>query len=108
MIPERFKIHEVTIRRRLDGGGMYEDEYADPVNVMGFAQIVNHLSVGTTGEESVSELTLWLDPDVQITEGSLVTVLGKESSVLGVGIRDSIGSLSHLEVSLGFYRRGTR
>lgn len=114
-LPERFLIHNVSYRPRLPGGGMYSDDYGDEVTTRGFAQISNHAAISESGEELVAETVLWLDPDESINEGALVTVtddagreIAKETSVLGVGFRDSPGSLSHLEVSLGFYRRGSR
>lgn len=99
MLPRAFKIHKASIEVRR-GGGRYGDTFDPPVERIGFAQTERRLVRSATGEEVVAEVTLWLDPDVEVTEGSKVTVLGRQSKVLGVGIRDSIGNLDHLEVSL--------
>lgn len=104
MLPPGVAIHTATISVR-QPGGMYGDTFSTPVDVQGFAIADRKLVRGANGEETVAEVSLYLDRmplGLDITEGSKVTVLGRESYVIGLGIHDDPfdGSLSHLEVSL--------
>lgn len=100
MLPATFKIHtaSIEVRRR---GGMHGDTFDPPVDVVGFAQSDRKLVRAASGEEAVSSGTFWTDPDAEITEGSKVTVLGRTSFALSIGMNSGPGGrLDHLEVTL--------
>lgn len=100
MIPARFKLHEASIEVRR-AGGMYGDNFDPAVTVVGYLQSDRKLVRSASGEEVVSSSTLWLDPGVEITEGSKVTVLGQTSYALGISDNRGPGGLhDHLEVVL--------
>lgn len=100
VLPPRFKLHEASIEVRRSGGA-YGDTFDTAVVVVGYLQSERKLVRSASGEEVVSSSSLWLDPGVEVTEGSKVTVLGQTSFALGVSDNRGPGGLhDHLEVSL--------
>lgn len=100
MLPPTFRIHTASVEVRRPGG-MYDDTFDPPITVVGLAQTDRKLVRSATGEEVVSSGTFWCDPDIDITEGSRITVLGRTSFALAVGVNQGPGHrIDHLEVTL--------
>lgn len=100
MLSSTFKLHAATIEVRREGG-MHGDTFDPPIPVVGFAEMERKLIRSASGEEVVSSGSLWLDPEVEVTEGSKVTVHGRTSFALQVAIQQGpTRNLDHLEVAL--------
>lgn len=98
-----FYVHTVAVET-LSGGGPMGETYADPVDVPCFIDEKRRLIRDASGNETVSETTLWMDKahyDL-FAPGSTVTYRDRVSTVIGRSEADS-GALDlpdHLEISL--------
>jgi hypothetical protein len=99
-----FMVHTVAVET-LSGGGPMGDTYSDPTPVPCFVDEKRRYVRDSTGNETVSETTLWVEDKTfydAFTPGSVVTHRDKISTVIGRSMLDS-GALElpdHLEISL--------
>lgn len=97
-----FLASTVTVRTRT-GAGANGDVHAAPVPATVFVEDGRKLVRDTTGEQVVSETTLYADPAAEslFATGSLVTVRGRETTVLLVKAH-LIGDpdVDHVEINL--------
>lgn len=99
-----FYVHTAQVRT-LTGGGGYGDTYAGtPVTVPCFLDDTRKQVRSTTGDEVVSETTLYcaLEHYDTFTPGSQVALSYRSAEVIGVNRRDAPGLPlpEHLEVTL--------
>lgn len=100
MLPPRFKIHEITVEVRRNGG-MHGDTFDPPATFTGQMQDGNQLVRSASGEEVVATGTVWLEPDVEVTPGSRITARGRSFHAIAVFNRDSPSRrLDHVEVTV--------
>lgn len=92
-------VHTATVRRFLGATGR-GDTYAAAVQVPCYYEGRRELVRDSDGSESVSEGRMFTDLREDITPGSKVTVLDRDTWVLSVSRFDNGGTLSHLEVAL--------
>ena len=99
----RLFTQSVSVKTYL-GQGSFGPEYAPAVDVQCFVNDARKLVRNSTGDEVVSETTLYapLSSYGSFTAQSLVTVNGRDASVITVYRRDSVGPASahHVEVTL--------
>ncbi|MFC7430985.1 MULTISPECIES: hypothetical protein [unclassified Agrococcus] len=72
-LPDYFKPHTVSVRDRVDGGGMGPG-YGDPRDVRGFVVDEQKVVVTASGVEAVSSSQVHTDADELVPPQSLVTI----------------------------------
>ncbi|GAB3459225.1 hypothetical protein [Actinophytocola sediminis] len=103
-IPTALLPHTVTMRR-YEGSGPYGDVFGEPTIHRAFVEDRRRLVVSASGEEVVSETTVYTGPDAAVPVGSQVTVWQGTSHeriarVITAGHYEHPGSWSHLEIAL--------
>lgn len=96
--------HSVTVRP-YQGSGPYGDVFGDPVGHRAFVEDRRRLVVSASGEEVISETTVYTGPDVAVPPGSRVTVWAstpyeRTARVITASRYEHPGSWSHLEIAL--------
>lgn len=72
-LPAALLPHTITVRP-YQGTGPYGDVFGDPTVHQAFVEDRRRLVVSTSGEEVISETTVYTEPDVPVPAGSQVTV----------------------------------
>lgn len=87
-----FYVHIVTLEK-FEGAGAYGDIYAAPRLVACLREGKRRLVRSTTGEETVSETTLYMSVEdgAGFTPGSRITYNGHETHVITNGENDAPG-----------------
>lgn len=87
------------------GSGPYGDMFGEPVNVRAFVEDGRRLVVAASGEEVISETTVYTGLDPAVPVGSAVTVWQGTSQertarVITATRHDHPSAWSHLEIAL--------
>lgn len=103
-LPAALLPHTVTVHPYA-GTGPYGDVFGDPVVVRGFVEDGRRLVVSASGEEVVSETTVYTGPDLVVPVGSTVTVWRgtpqeRTARVITATRHDHPSAWSHLEIVL--------
>jgi hypothetical protein len=103
-VPADLLPHNVSVRR-YDGTGPYGDVFGDPVPHRAFVEDRRRLVVSASGEEVISETTVYTGPDAVVPVGSQVTVWAgapheRTARVITTSRYEHPGSWSHLEIAL--------
>lgn len=101
MIPAHLLVHTLSLEPYA-GSGAYGDQYGAAVSVPCYYEGKRRLVRDGNGDEVVSEATAWVQPGVDVPDGSRVTVLGRTTHVITVSVLDDGGltGLAHQEVAL--------
>lgn len=96
--------HPVTVRR-YEGTGPYGEVFGDPTTHRAFVEDRRRLVVSTSGEEVVSETTIYTDSNLSVPVGSQVTVWRdtpheRIARVITTSRYEHPGSWPHLEITL--------
>ena len=86
--------------RRLEGQGAFGPEYGDPETVACRIDSRRRIVIDAEGEERVSDTTLFMPAEVDVPEGSRVTVDGAERTVISVHPVRGRSHTHHKEVSV--------
>jgi hypothetical protein len=103
-IPTALLPHTITVRA-YQGTGPYGDVFGDPATYRAFVEDRRRLVIAATGDEVVSETTVFTGPDVPVPVGSRVTVWAgtaheRSARVITTARHDHPASWSHLEIAL--------
>ena len=96
--------HSITVLR-YEGSGPYGEVFGDPIVHQAFVEDRRRLVVSTSGEEVISETTVYTGPDATAPVGSQVTVWAgtpyeRTARVITTSRFEHPGSWSHLEIAL--------
>ena len=86
--------------RPLEGQGAFGPEYGDAETVACRIDSRRRIVIDAEGEERVSDTTLFVPADVDVPEGSRVTVDGAERTVVSVHPVRGRSRVHHKEVSV--------
>lgn len=103
-VPAELLPHTVTVRS-FQGSGPYGEVFGGPTIHQAFIEDRRRLVVSASGEEVISETTVYTGPDVAVPVGSRVTVwtgtpYDRTARVITASRYDHPGSWSHLEIAL--------
>ncbi|GAB3467110.1 hypothetical protein [Actinophytocola sediminis] len=103
-LPPTLLPHTIIVRQH-HGTGPYGDVFDDPVTHRAFVEDRHRLVIAATGEEIVSETTIYTGPDVPVPAGSRVTLWAgtsheRTARVITTSRHSHPASWSHLEIAL--------
>lgn len=103
-LPAALMPHTVTVRP-YQGAGPYSEAFGDPITHRAFVEDRRRMVVAASGEEVISETTVYTGPDATVPVGSQVTVWPgtppqRTARVITTSRYDHLVAWSHLEIAL--------